>query len=40
MYKDNLNFLEWEVAEDHLSLDVFDLYLDFVEQQLKNIMPN
>ena len=34
--KDDVDLLEREVEEDQLSLEVFDLYLNLVEQRLKN----
>ena len=35
--KDEADLLERELEEDQLSLEVFDLYLDFVEQRLDNV---
>ncbi|ABB33910.1 hypothetical protein Syncc9605_0134 [Synechococcus sp. CC9605] len=37
-YKDNADLLERELKENHLSLEVFDLYLDLVEQRLKDVV--
>ena len=37
VHKDDVDLLEMELEEDQLSLDVFDLYLDFVEQRLEGI---
>ena len=37
-YKGNADLLERELKEDHLSLEVFDLYLDLVEQRLKDVV--